>query len=137
MQGPGLDFPLMGFLRFLNSSNRFELFYVTDGQGRQYSVGDSLGTWSKNWDIGGYRGWRWAGGSQNAQTFAVDRMGNSQENPISFFRNRAYDLNTGRYTQEDPIGLAGGVKSIQLRREQSSFLHRSFRTLPTDRQKHG
>ncbi len=28
---------------------------------------------------------------------------------LSFFRSRVYDQETGRWTQEDPIGLAGGI----------------------------
>jgi len=32
---------------------------------------------------------------------------------VAFFRNRAYDERTGRWTQEDPIGLAGGVNLYQ------------------------
>ena len=32
-------------------------------------------------------------------------------------RNRVYDPTTGRFTQEDPIGLAGGSTSTGTRRE--------------------
>ncbi len=32
---------------------------------------------------------------------------------ISFFRNRWYDHYSGRWTQEDPVGLAGGVNLYQ------------------------
>jgi hypothetical protein len=32
---------------------------------------------------------------------------------LSFFRNRAYDQQTGRWTQEDPIGVAGGLNLYQ------------------------
>ena len=43
----------------------------------------------------GYRGWQWAGGTGSAQSFDAARMATTQVNPISFFRNRAYDKNTG------------------------------------------
>jgi len=34
----------------------------------------------------------------------------SQQAPgLSFYRNRYYDQNTGRWTQEDPVGIAGGI----------------------------
>jgi uncharacterized protein RhaS with RHS repeats len=32
---------------------------------------------------------------------------------LSFYRNRAYDQTTGRWTQEDPIGVAGGLNLYQ------------------------
>jgi uncharacterized protein RhaS with RHS repeats len=32
---------------------------------------------------------------------------------LSFFRNRFYDQQSGRWTQEDPIGVAGGVNLYQ------------------------
>jgi uncharacterized protein RhaS with RHS repeats len=32
---------------------------------------------------------------------------------LSFYRNRYYDQTTGRWTQEDPIGIAGGVNLYQ------------------------
>jgi RHS repeat-associated protein len=113
--GPGIDFPLMGFERFVNTSNRAEVFYVTDGRGQQYVMADSTGLHRTTFDDPntGYRGWQWAGGTGNAQTFGADRMNNGQVRPISFFRNRAYDQETGRYTQEDPIGVAGGLNLYQ------------------------
>ncbi|HXG45150.1 MAG TPA: RHS repeat-associated core domain-containing protein, partial [Gemmatimonadales bacterium] len=32
---------------------------------------------------------------------------------VAFFRHRAYDSRTGRWTQEDPLGLAGGLNLYQ------------------------
>ncbi len=34
---------------------------------------------------------------------------------LSFFRNRIYDQVTGRWTQEDPIRVAGGLNLYQFK----------------------
>jgi hypothetical protein len=41
VHGPALDDPLMGLTRW--SANKKVFFWVTDGQGRQYGVSDSIG----------------------------------------------------------------------------------------------
>jgi RHS repeat-associated protein len=45
--------------------------------------------------------------------FGADRFKTSAQPGLSFFRNRVYDQSTGRWTQEDPIGIAGGVNLYQ------------------------
>jgi uncharacterized protein RhaS with RHS repeats len=32
---------------------------------------------------------------------------------VSYFRNRMYDSRTGRWMQEDPLGMAGGINLYQ------------------------
>jgi RHS repeat-associated protein len=38
---------------------------------------------------------------------------------LYYRRNRYYDSEKGRFTQEDPIGLAGGAKCLRLRGRRS------------------
>jgi len=40
-------------------------------------------------------------------------MEGAQVSGVSYFRNRAYDSRTGRWLQEDPIGVAGGLNLYQ------------------------
>ncbi len=53
-----------------------------------------------------------SGAIENSMGFTQQRQPDdappAQFTPLSFFRNRWYDGNTGRFTQEDPIGFAGG-----------------------------
>ncbi|MBA3339927.1 MAG: RHS repeat-associated core domain-containing protein, partial [Geodermatophilaceae bacterium] len=88
-------------------------FFVTDGQGRQYVVADQNGAdLSATLDYT-QNGGKYAGGTQNASSFGADRHGSASVPGLSFFRNRVYDQATGRWTQEDPIGVAGGVNLYQ------------------------
>ena len=61
----------------------------------------------------GYIGWDATGVTKDAHGFAADRMGQPSAPGLSCFRNRVYDQETGRWTQEDPIGLAGGINLHQ------------------------
>lgn len=65
--------------------------------------------------VSGYFDWSYAGGTTKAQSFSADRFAGhtAATTNLSFFRNRAYDARTGRWTQEDPLGVAGGVNLYQ------------------------
>jgi RHS repeat-associated protein len=110
VQGPGLDDPILGLYRQTQPSLFKEWYWVTDGQGRQFATGSPDGllgsipsTEYKN------NGGSYAGGTQNANTFGADRFASPVLPALSFFRNRVYDQNTGRWSQEDPAGVAGGL----------------------------
>ena len=111
VHGPGTDDPLIGYHRQLGTERI--LYYVTDGQGRVLAVADSSGYRSTG-DAGtSVSRWRLAGGSASGNSFNADRMSGGDVPKLSFYRNRAYDQTTGRWTQEDPIGVAGGLNLYQ------------------------
>src|ERR1041384_6309648 len=110
--GPSVDDPLIGVERGLNNST-MELTWITDGQGRQFAVGLPDGSFNSS-QIATYEtGGQYAGGTQNAYSFNADRFGGADIPGVSLFRNRVYDQATGRWTQEDPIGIAGGLNLYQ------------------------
>ena len=119
VHGPGLDDPILGVVRF--QSDAKELMWVTDGTGRQYAVGGVDGhdpaSFAPNIDFSGqsgYWGWQWVGGTKRSYGFAAGRQSPAgSAGAFSVFRNRLYDPATGRWTQEDPIGVAGGVNLYQ------------------------
>jgi RHS repeat-associated protein len=103
VHGPGTDDPIMGY-----HDNVGVVYFLTDGQGRQYAVGASNGI-NKTTDPYYLNSGIYAGGISNARTFLAERNGPTANAGLSFFRNRFYDRATGRWTQEDPIGIAGGL----------------------------
>ena len=94
-----------------------ELYWVTDGQGRQYGIASPTGTWNHDMDPGtgseGWWGYLQAGGITEAGSYNASRQGASGIPGVSYFRNRIYDQSSGQWTQEDPIGLAGGMNLYQ------------------------
>jgi RHS repeat-associated protein len=113
VHGPGTDDPLMAHFTSVNPG--YTAYIVTDGSGRQFGVGDPEG-----YDCSGglatscgqnyaNNGGKYSGGISNAQSFGAERHGSSSVYKIGFFRNRFYDQQTGRWTQEDPIGVAAGM----------------------------
>lgn len=116
VSGPGLDDPLFGLYRpSTGAVTNLLYYYVTDGAGRQQALARPDGSFSAT-DSDDYeaRGGKYAGGTANAQSFNASRMEAPANAPgISYFRNRAYDQHTGRWLQEDPIGVAGGVNLYQ------------------------
>ena len=113
VHGPGLDDPLIAHFVGTDGAGNIQVldtaYFATDGQGRQYAVGSSTGH-----DMTGdlqfsTKGGKYAGGTLNASSFSADRNSLASPKGLSFFRNRYYDQQTGRWTQEDPIGVAGGL----------------------------
>lgn len=113
IDGPATDDPLVVLTRTGGSGTR-ELFYLTDGAGRQYAVGDSAGTMdASDSSEAQFSAWKWSGGTSNAQSFNASRMAGPSIPGLAFFRNRLYDQATGQWTQEDPAGIGGGVNLYQ------------------------
>jgi RHS repeat-associated protein len=109
VQGPGTDDPLLAF----SPTDAKYLFYVTDGAGRQYAVADRQGFDMQNDLTYKSHGPKFAGGTVNSSTFGAERFQQNTQPGLSFFRSRFYDQQTGRWTQEDPVGVAGGVNLYQ------------------------
>jgi RHS repeat-associated protein len=126
VHSPGVDNPIMGHRQLgLGGSqgDHYFLYYITDGNGRQIAVGTADGDdatsvmhSTDSGVVGGnyyYRGGKYAGSVDNSFGFTPNRAPSAELHGLSFFRNRWYDQSTGRWTQEDPIGLAGGVNLYQ------------------------
>jgi RHS repeat-associated protein len=121
LSGPGIDDPLMAYVQdpdwctgtlgpsnekyFLTVQGRFLHFHNARGQDCKTEIGGSppqpLVPWA--WEQAG----RHAGAAQNSFGFGVGRSTDADVG-MSYFRNRWYDARIGRFTQEDPLGYAGG-----------------------------
>jgi RHS repeat-associated protein len=121
VSGPGIDDPLIGIVRNGTNSAK-ELIWVTDGAGRQFAVGgvtgEDPGTLEMDFDgQSGFHGWQWVGGTKRSFGFEAQRQSPRNDGAsvaeFSVFRNRLYDPRSGRWTQEDPIGVAGGINLYQ------------------------
>ncbi len=93
-----------------------EIYYLTDGAGRQYAVAEATGSirteiWNES--ASQYLGARATGAVTQSHSFGEERLSTPRTPGLSYFRNRVYDQDTGRWTQEDPIGIAGGINLYQ------------------------
>ncbi len=116
VDGPGLDDPLMMYgnaacpLGSLNDkrayfiTHRERLFSFQGPQGEN-CITDTNGNELPAWSTWGSQ----SGAIRESYSFAPARNGDSNQETGAFFRNRYYDARLGRFTQEDPIGLAGGL----------------------------
>src|SRR5690606_17083501 len=68
--------------------------------------------------------------TSNSFTFDAERHSNSAVPGIAFFRNRVYDQTTGRWTQEDPLGVAGGLNLYQFNGNNPSSFTDPFGLCP-------
>jgi YD repeat-containing protein len=105
IHGPGVDDPLLA----KRGSDNLTHLFVTDGEGRQLAVGKRDGDPAQLNLLGATT----SGVTQQSTTFEPLRLASPDLPDISFFRNRWYDHYSGRWTQEDPLGLAGGVNLYQ------------------------
>jgi YD repeat-containing protein len=111
VHGPGTDDPLLGYYAY--PAAHVHTYYITDGQGRQFAVATAAGVRADTLPSFVNDGGKYAGGISTASTFGATRPIGASAPGISYFRNRMYDQATGRFTQEDPAGLAGGVNLYQ------------------------
>jgi RHS repeat-associated protein len=134
--GPGIDQPLSTIRMALVTANetrgfhrwqQFAVFPIWDYQGRAPYVAFSDGTrthcegssqcLNTNWILG----WRAYGARSNGTVTSTISTQNSwlgnvledhhDASGLLYRRNRYYNPQTGRFTQEDPIGLAGGMNA--------------------------
>ncbi len=120
VHGPGTDDPLLGHANW-PTGNTARAYFLGDGAGRLHAVTERDGTSLRG---GGdapsvqqqaYRAWggAYSGGTGSSTSFNAERFESGAQSGLSFFRNRIYDQATGRWTQEDPIGVAGGLNLYQ------------------------
>lgn len=107
VHGPGVDDPLVAVNNVGNSWAKY--YYVTDGRGRMFGFTDSLARDMIGDVVFFQNGGNQAGAIHRSTTFLNTRAETPQAAGVSFYRNRYYDQGSGRWTQEDPIGIAGGA----------------------------
>lgn len=118
VQGPGTDDPVLGYS---TAAGGVHAYFITDGGGRLFAVTDRQGTSLRaggaepNVQQQAFREWGgpYSGGTGSSTGFNAERFESGAQSGLSFFRNRVYDQATGRWTQEDPLGLAGGLNLYQ------------------------
>ena len=100
--GPGIDEPIA----VTKGGSTF--FYHQDGLGTVTDLTDSTGATAKSYSYDAY-------GTIMDQTGTVDQPYTytgrelDSETGLYYYRARYYDPSTGRFLQEDPIGLSGGI----------------------------
>ncbi len=115
VDGPGLDDPLMmyGTAACPLGGTDDRAYFVTfggrlfsfQGPGGENCIENSSGQEYMAWSTWGSQ----SGAIRESYSFAPARNGDSNDETGAFFRNRYYDARLGRFTQEDPIGYAGGL----------------------------
>jgi RHS repeat-associated protein len=109
--GPGLADPIAVADSVPGTYLRY--YALTDGEGRLFSFTDRNG-YDARLATGGTghvyaERVAFAGAIVRGRSFAAASAEAYATEDLSFFHNRYYDQRTGRWTQEDPIGVAGGV----------------------------
>lgn len=102
--GPGMDNPLASINR--QNSGDFRHLFFSDVRGSVVSVTTDAGVASGS---SGGRYLAFGSGSSHAGTGQPGYNGAQGAGGLVYMRNRWYDPNTGRFTQQDPIGFAGGI----------------------------
>jgi RHS repeat-associated protein len=100
--GPGIDEPI------LLEKNGQKYYYIADGLGSITAIVDSNGNIAQIYRYDSFGNILNTTGSLN-QPYTYTGREYDSETGLYYFRARYYDANTGRFLQEDPIGLAGGM----------------------------
>ena len=116
VQGGGVDDPVLGLYREPGTGIAVEYAWITDGAGRQLAAGSWTGALTPGSPAGGYfltKGGSLAGGTAAATSYGAERQATAAAPELSHLRHRVYDQQTGRWLQEDPLGIAGGLNLYQ------------------------
>ena len=100
--GPGIDEPIA----VTKGGNTF--FYHQDGLGTVTDLTDSTGATAKSYSYDAYGNVLESPGTVD-QPYTYTGREFDSESRLYYYRARGYDSSTGRFLQEDPIELAGGL----------------------------
>jgi RHS repeat-associated protein len=112
--GPGLDEPILAVQRAPGTGEWLPV--VSDGRGELIAIADSGGQLNSSYTGPEYDAglWNSSGLTSHSRSFNPRRWATPGGiDTISTFRSRQYDPATGKWLQEDPIGVAGGVNLYQ------------------------
>ena len=107
VNGPRMDQPIER-ITFINGTIRQRQVFHADGLGSIAALTDEIGTIIQTYAYEAFGKIRFQTGPDlNRITYTAreaigDRLG------FTYYRNRVYDPNTGRFTSEDPMGFADG-----------------------------
>jgi len=128
IQGPATDDPLVGV--YTQTSTKY--YYITDGRGRQIAFTDVSGADEQAYVPYTQNGGASAGGITASNSFDDARAGAAGAPKLSYFRNRYYDQQTGRWVQEDPAGIAGGINLYQFNGNNPAMFTDPFGLCPKE-----
>ena len=108
VNGPGLDQPVER-IAFIHGTARNRQVYHSDGLGSVAALTDDSGEPIQTYTYAAFGGVRTQTGTDlNRVTFtAREALGDSLG--FTYYRNRIFDPNTGRFTSEDPLGFVDGA----------------------------
>jgi hypothetical protein len=102
----GMDYPPLTLIPHANW--RGQLVKVTDETGKDFSITAQGIEWIDQQTSA----YRWVQRVNDMLVWMGDLpLGAPTGSGLQYMRNRFYDPQTGRFTQEDPIGLAGGLNA--------------------------
>jgi len=101
--GPGIDEPL------ILQKGEVSFFYHADGLGSITELTDITGAVAKTYSYSSFGKIESETNPTFFQPYTFTAREFDPETDLYFYRARYYDLSVGRFTQEDPIGFAGGL----------------------------